>query len=509
MEVKKLGGEIQWETEVLKIHENEHNVEVEYKNKNENEKSITSKYLIGADGAHSITRHQINIPFDGSPYAMNLWACDLPIYDIDLPNLDCQSYGFISRKTGALIIPLPKEHLFRIIIGENNPCVNNSINNEVKNEPVSFFQDILLRHRPSSKNWKFGEPVWNNHFKIHCRLAEHYRSQKYGRCFLAGDAAHLYSPFGGQGMNIGVQDAINLSWRLSYVINEKAPISILTPYETERKFTSKSALFLADFSTKIIGTQYQIIIWIRNLIIFPIVKNSMFVQRRTVAQFQGLNFYCTSNSSAVENIIGGNKYWQKFTCLVRGGSRLPNLKISYSNPPITSRLHDIFANGRFHFILFISKIKKPNELLSYVKFIEEIALCYKDCFDISIIVSEPKEEILKLFDQVSTSNINILYDPTHKIQDLFNFHNPACVMIRPDNFIGYCGVPIDVFSILKYLENNFISVDNKRLSEIGNKVYPYKIKLFDNFKDLATMTLFIGLSCCFISTLWSISKSFF
>src|SRR5262249_27246310 len=107
------------------------------------------------------------------------------------------------------------------------------------------FQRLVDERVPGGA--KVSDPAWTVAFRIHCRRTDHYRK---GRAFIAGDAAHIHSPAGGQGMNTGIQDAYNLAWKLALVHRGKAPDSLLDSYEAERQAVAKALLASTDALTR-------------------------------------------------------------------------------------------------------------------------------------------------------------------------------------------------------------------------------------------------------------------
>jgi len=98
-------------------------------------------------------------------------------------------------------------------------------------EPVSLSGLAAAATRVADMDFRPRDPIWLSRFSDETRLAEHYRK---GRVLLAGDAAHIHSPMGGQGMNVGIQDAMNLGWKLASVLRDAAPEELLDTYERER-----------------------------------------------------------------------------------------------------------------------------------------------------------------------------------------------------------------------------------------------------------------------------------
>ena len=169
------------------------------------EETIESEWLLGCDGAHSTIRHKLGIDFVGDTIPTDFILADVHIDGLATPN---NEVAILSHEEGLLaFFPISAER-FRIIadVGPSDATR--------RAEPTfEEVQNIVDRRYPS--RIKLSNPVWTSVFTISERKVADYRL---GRVFLAGDAAHVHSPAGGQGMNTGMQDAFNLAWKLALVI---------------------------------------------------------------------------------------------------------------------------------------------------------------------------------------------------------------------------------------------------------------------------------------------------
>ncbi|EQA36853.1 FAD binding domain protein [Leptospira inadai serovar Lyme str. 10] len=216
--LNELGSNIEWESELLSIKQNSENITALVRTSN-GDREIKAKYLIGADGAHSATRHALGIDFVGDAYEHTFYLADLSV-SWDLPR------GYAVVSPGATdfngFFPMPGESHYRIL---------GIIPEELRDSMVDLklVQTILKEKVPISL--QVSDPRWLSQYKLHHRCAKYLRK---GRGFLCGDAGHIHSPAGGQGMNTGLQDAHNLAWKLSFVLKYKVSEKILDSYERER-----------------------------------------------------------------------------------------------------------------------------------------------------------------------------------------------------------------------------------------------------------------------------------
>jgi 2-polyprenyl-6-methoxyphenol hydroxylase-like FAD-dependent oxidoreductase len=164
--------------------------------------AVTAKYLVGADGMHSTVREQAGIGFEGGEFGESFSLADVRLTG-DVPEDGVILYF---SPAGLLVVaPLP-DGTHRIV----------SIVDEAPSQPdAAFVQRLLDSRGPEKERAVVREVVWGSRFRVHHRVADTFRA---GRVLLAGDAAHVHSPAGGQGMNTGIQDAIALAKALSIAL---------------------------------------------------------------------------------------------------------------------------------------------------------------------------------------------------------------------------------------------------------------------------------------------------
>ncbi|MER5433850.1 FAD-dependent oxidoreductase [Streptomyces sp. NPDC002588] len=193
---------------------------------------IRAPFVVGADGAGSAVRGQLGIGFQGSTYEMAFALIDARV-EGHLPPDECLFY---QAPSGALIIvPMPGGvHRFLSVMPQGRREVS-----------LEMMQELLDERGP--RGVRLTEAVWHAVFRVHARHASDFSA---GRVFLAGDAAHVHSPAGGQGMNNGLQDAQNLGWKLAAVIQGRSPASLLASYGTERSEATRQIVRDTDLQTR-------------------------------------------------------------------------------------------------------------------------------------------------------------------------------------------------------------------------------------------------------------------
>ncbi len=214
-----LGGKVEWSTPFVSLEQRSDGATATVQQQDDTEETINAQWIVAADGASSPIRHALNMPFGGGTYNERFYVADL---DIEGDILHTEGGIYFAKEGFALILPLDGASHFRMV-----GIVPNSITAEAPS-----FDDIKTDLAPIfRKSLKFGEPNWFTSYTVHHRCVKSFRS---GQVLLAGDAAHIHSPAGGQGMNTGLLDAHNLAWKLALVTQGQASETLIDTYNEER-----------------------------------------------------------------------------------------------------------------------------------------------------------------------------------------------------------------------------------------------------------------------------------
>ncbi|TWB31862.1 FAD-dependent oxidoreductase [Nitrospirillum bahiense] len=182
----------------------------------EGEVSLRARYLVGTDGGRSFVRHALDIGFPGETLPFRAIIGDMPIAGLAFDAW----HRWYAPDAQLALCPLAGTDLFQVVA---------QVPDEVT--PTRDLISAIVRERTGRDDLTVGEPTWLSTLRVNLRLADRYRV---GRVFIAGDAAHVHPPTGGQGLNTSVQDAYNLGWKLAAVLRG-APDGLLDSYEAERR----------------------------------------------------------------------------------------------------------------------------------------------------------------------------------------------------------------------------------------------------------------------------------
>lgn len=241
-ELEKSGVQIEWNTELVSFTDEGNEVHAILEQNGE-EEHIKAAYLCGCDGAHSTVRHRMKVEFPGGTYDQLFFVADVEANSEELIMGDF--YMYMDGEGFLIFMPVRRKGIMRII---------GIVPEQFSQQEEVGFWDIY----PSVKE-KIHVDVtnvnWFSKYRVHHRVSEHFKK---GRVFIAGDAGHIHSPAGGQGMNTGIGDAINLAWKLASVVKGKAAVTLLDTYETERIGFAKTLVSTTDKAfTNIIGNHLR------------------------------------------------------------------------------------------------------------------------------------------------------------------------------------------------------------------------------------------------------------
>jgi 2-polyprenyl-6-methoxyphenol hydroxylase-like FAD-dependent oxidoreductase len=214
-----LGVSVERQTELLGFTDEGGQVTARLRRPDGSEESCEVRYIAGCDGAHSRVRETIGAGFPGGTYRQIFYVADV---EASGRPLDGELHVDLDEADFLAVFPLAGKGRARLI---------GTVRDERADHAESLrFEDVGERAIANLKV-EVGKVNWFSTYHVHHRVADEFRK---GRAFLIGDAAHIHSPAGGQGMNTGIGDAINLAWKLAAVISGGARVSLLDSYEAER-----------------------------------------------------------------------------------------------------------------------------------------------------------------------------------------------------------------------------------------------------------------------------------
>jgi|SRR5579872_78686 len=264
-QLQRRGGSVEYETKFISAEQDEQGVDATIEHGGGSGK-VRASIVVGCDGAHSAVRHQLNLPFEGDEYRGAFLLADIET-KTEFPANEMQ---LCPSEFGPVAI-FPMSATRRRVVA--------TIDHTDGDAPSLDLVCSVLRQR-APRGIEARSLNWSSYFRIHhrqvARLGE-------GRMFIAGDAAHIHSPFGGQGMNTGLHDAWNLAWKLELFLKGAGNTRLLDSYSSERLPVIKNVIETTDLLTRVMSTPNKLAQALRDAVI-PMVSRlapfqHAFVQR--------------------------------------------------------------------------------------------------------------------------------------------------------------------------------------------------------------------------------------
>jgi 2-polyprenyl-6-methoxyphenol hydroxylase-like FAD-dependent oxidoreductase len=390
-----------WETEFESLSQTSTSVTAQVKNLNGDTQIIEGKYLAGCDGPRSPVRQALGLSFAGSTFERIFYVADVRI---DWKFSHDSLHVCIAPNGVVAFFPLPGKDRWRIV-GAFPEGLE-------KEQGEILYQEIEARIREEAElEFDITRVDWFSTYKVHTRHVERFSS---GRCFLAGDSAHIHTPAGGQGMNTGIQDAYNLAWKLALVLKHSASEKILDTYNEERLPNAKRLTETTDRMFNLAAGKDWFVGLIRTTIFPPMAKYILSIEavRKRffilVSQI-GIN-YRDSSLSAHE---GDGKF------AVKAGDRMPYFLIEGKS------IFDRLQAPRFHLLRFSDGQSDPKSAGGDLE------------GDYTYLVDD---QTIALYPHVA---------------ELFGATTSFTVLLRPDNYIGFITTDPSLRRVSRYFTEVF------------------------------------------------------
>ncbi|MFA5328704.1 MAG: FAD-dependent monooxygenase [Prolixibacteraceae bacterium] len=402
--LQERGIQVERKIELLKIQQDSDKVISVLKSEH-GEETVHAKYLIGADGARSIVRKLLQIPFTGKSYLSPLFVADC-VAETDFPH-DQICFSFSNLVTTGLF-PL-KNGRWRI---------DGAFSGAKSDLTFEDIQQNFSERAGISVKLKTAD--WFSVFQTNSRVAEHYRQS---HCFLVGDAAHIHSPVGAQGMNTGLQDAANLAWKLAAVVQGKADEKLLETYELERRKIAQNIVRYTDWVFDFVTTQNMLIRFFRLHLVpvflkllYPALTKNTKLRGSFFRKLSGLTVHYRKSSLSVKASAKGIP-----DSAPKPGERLPFL--TYLESGKITNIQDKITGTTFH-LLFFSRERIPEEIIRFEGKNSEVLA------------------IENIFFSVETQNLF----------ELFGVKNSGFYLIRPDGYVALRSAKPDIAQLENYFQ---------------------------------------------------------
>lgn len=397
--LRSQGKEVLWNNELLSFSQTNDGVKAETKDIKGDSFLIEAKYLVGCDGPKSPVRHILGLKFEGSTFERMFYVADARIdWHLSHDGL----HVCLAKDAFVVFFPLRGEKRYRIV---------GVFPEEFAKEAGDvLYEEIEERIREQANlELDIHDVEWFSTYKVHTRHVDKFSS---GRCFLAGDSAHIHSPAGAQGMNTGIQDGYNLAWKMALVLTGHADKKLLETYNEERLENAKNLLRTTDRMFQLVAGSEWLIAFLRMHVLPPVAKyisnlDSVREFVFPVISQTGINY----RHSSLSQHTGDENF------KVKAGDRMPYFVVGDKS------IYDRLREPKFHLLVFAAE-KSDDQALQ-----AEVDRRFPGFLD---------------FHSISLNQ---------QLQELFDTQKDFATLLRPDNYIAFITAESPMNQVASYLND--------------------------------------------------------
>ncbi len=389
------GLAVQWRTELAGLEQHAGHVVARLKGPDGAIREVKAAWVAGCDGARSAVRELNGIGFPGAHYEHVFFVADTEASGSMVPG---EVNVYLWKEGFHLFFPMRGKDHWRVV----------GILPETLRQGEATFEDVVPSLRgEAGSGLAFKACTWFSTYRIAHRAAERFRK---GRCFLLGDAAHIHSPVGAQGMNTGLQDAYNLAWKLALVVQGRADAALLDTYEQERVPVARRLLDTTDRGFRVVVSDNALAALLRTQVIARVAAFAMGFARVQRAAFRvisqiGIHYPSSPLSRSMDGFPGSGP---------RPGERFPWLKLAPGAGGGAEDLFEKLDDTRLNLLVIGQPAAAPD--LGDLLRIHEVPL------------AGGNEAVLARA----------------------GIPRPSFYLLRPDGHIGLCGLRLDAAAIVRY-----------------------------------------------------------
>jgi 2-polyprenyl-6-methoxyphenol hydroxylase-like FAD-dependent oxidoreductase len=407
------GGAVEWGTSLVGISQTDSEVTATLRRADGRKEEAGMPWLVGCDGAHSAVRKLAGLTFEGKSYPLAFVIADV---ESRWPSDHDVVHVWFHADGSAAAMPLPGAGRWRLFV--------ETTRQKAPAGEISF-ADIcrLMAERTGARGVDFGECLWRSEFRINCRMVDRFQA---GRVFVAGDAAHIHSPTGGQGITTGLQDAANLAWKLGRIVGG-APPALLETYSAERLAHARAVLAETDRNTRVFIAPTPALRLLRDRLVLPLLRRPG-MQRRLVRRLSQLDMNYRESPLSRHESSG----WSRGPA-VRAGDRAPDVTFRLGAAERT--LFSLLRPGRFVALLGAHAAGAASTADS----LRRIGI---DAYRVAD-------------DRAASDQEWTLIDAHGDFGRLYRMRGDFICMVRPDGYVGLFQRPIRVAALRRWLVRLF------------------------------------------------------
>jgi 2-polyprenyl-6-methoxyphenol hydroxylase-like FAD-dependent oxidoreductase len=442
----RLGGKVERRVELASVRLGEDGVTATLRHDDGRREVVTTSYLCGCDGAHSVVRKSLEIPFEGSTYEEAVLQADVRIR-WPFPVREDEALFFASARGALGALPVLTEGRYRlmVLLGPE----------QVYDPTLENFRLLMEERGPAGAVVE--DPAWMTAFRFHHRMVPRYRT---GRVFLAGDAAHVQSPVGGQGMNMGIQDAFNLAWKLALAIRGRARPAVLDSYHAERWPIAAATLGATDVATRFgaraMGLRSGIAQRLRDEL-FGLAGRLPMIEARAAALMGGLGADYRSSPIVGQHVAPLWPNSSPLSLIDRAsfeegpgpGQRVGDVDLAAPWEGKSS-LHELLHGTTHTLLLLTGHGENAEEPQALARIARAATAAYGDLVHAFLVTAGERA-----LDDVP-SQTPLLDDRGGAVHRRLGARAGCLYLVRPDGYVAYRSQPADLDKLLGYLAGIFI-----------------------------------------------------
>lgn len=495
----ELGFAVERALELVELKQDSNSVECKLRSTEGDEETIKTRWVVGCDGAHSVVRKQLNLQFSGSKYPDLLQLGDVEVHG-DLRSDEL--YVFNSDEGLLALFPYGGN---RYRIAASKTAEHDETDQVIKSLPAPTLVELqAITNRRSPIALTLSNQHWTNALYLHRRHVSQYRV---GNCFLAGDAAHIHTPAGGQGMNTGIQDSYNLAWKLALVAKGIASDTILDSYNSERLGIALGVLKMTDFMMNVNTLKNPIAKKLRNALAPVLTAQEVFQKRaRSAISELGLNYresaIVEEHVSPMINAVARKPDMPTLTDCFQfkngpeAGDRAPDAFLNdQAQQPV--RLHELLRGTKHTLLTFSGDETSEAEIDQFKNIADTISNLARDLLNVVFIVdSEESRERCALLNESGSDTVSgtlsksaheaesnraaaanvfahksgvslaagadlpdqrvrVFADRDGSTHQRYGAGANCMYLIRPDGYVGFRCQPMDLNLLVDYLKRIF------------------------------------------------------
>lgn len=392
------GHDVRWQTTLSDFSHDAARVAGTIVNASGEKQVVQAQYLVACDGSKSLVRTGLGLSFEGSTLERLFYVADVQL-KWEFPH-DMLT-ACLAKDRSTAFFPMPGEDRYRIVGVFPEDCDRKE--GEILYDEIE--KQILEDSQLELDIYKVN---WFSSYKVHSRRVNQF---SVGRCFVAGDAAHIHSPAGAQGMNTGIQDGYNLAWKLALVLRGEASPRILDTYNEERVEVAERLLETTDRMFDLLVNPAWLLSFVRRHI-FPHVANFL-VGLDSVNQFifpliSQIGISYRGHSLGVDS---------EHDLEIKAGDRMPYITIDGQS------VYDLLHAPKFHLLTFSNNLE-PSELTN-----QAIQSEFGNLVDYLVFPLRPQ------------------------VAEIFGSTRPFSVLLRPDNYLGFVSTGDPLPELRAYFTN--------------------------------------------------------